>query len=160
MAGCWRPWAGSRLWAVVILGWLMSTGQVHAAGRMLLEPAVAATCSLPLFVFGASYMDVGQNSAAMPFRELSEFPPYGIDYFGRPTGRFSNGRLVIDHICEISLSLSLMPPSYSSGLLHNAIRHNRSYSSKTVTSHLRISSPSEGWAWQVGNNFDSIVRLS
>lgn len=106
MAG-WRPWAVSRLWAVVILGLLMSTCQVHAAGRMLLEPAVAATCSLPLFVFGASYMDVGQNSAAMPFRELSEFPPYGIDYFGRPTGRFSNGRLVIDHICEISLSLSL-----------------------------------------------------
>lgn len=103
MAG-WRPWAVSTLWAV-ILG-LLSACQVHAA-RMLLEPAVAATCSLPLFVFGASYVDVGQNSAAMPFRELSEFPPYGIDYFGRPTGRFSNGRLVIDHICEISLSLSL-----------------------------------------------------
>jgi hypothetical protein len=153
MAG-WRPGAVSTLWAV-ILGLLSTCCQVHA-GRMVLEPAVAATCSLPLFVFGASYMDVGQNSAAMPFREPSEFPPYGIDYFGRPTGRFSNGRLVIDHICEISLSLSLSHAS----LLFTPMASFTMRFAITVTSHLRISSPSERWAWQVGNNFDSIVRLS
>lgn len=86
---------------------LFNVEEVHGGRPLLKQPDMSEACTTPLFVFGASYMDVGENSVAMPFRENAEFSPYGIDYFGRPTGRFSNGRLVIDHICEkFFLSLS------------------------------------------------------
>lgn len=92
-----------RLWVIMIMAamlLLFNVEEVHGGRPLLKQPDMLEACTTPLFVFGASYMDVGENSLAMPFRESSEFSPYGIDYFGRPTGRFSNGRLVIDHICE------------------------------------------------------------
>lgn len=52
----------------------------------------------PLFVFGASMMDVGENAQALPLRSRTEFPPYGIDYFSHPSKRYSNGRLIVDFI--------------------------------------------------------------
>lgn len=54
--------------------------------------------TMPLFVFGASMMDVGENAQALPLRSRTEFPPYGIDYFSRPSKRYSNGRLIVDFI--------------------------------------------------------------
>lgn len=72
-----------------------------AVGRRDFLKLKSETCEPPaLFVFGASYMDVGENFAAMPFRTEADFEPYGMDYFGKPTGRHSNGRLIIDHICK------------------------------------------------------------
>ena len=53
-----------------------------------------------LVVFGASMVDVGENAKAMPLRSVAEFTPYGLDYFHRPTARFSNGRLLIDFLCK------------------------------------------------------------
>ena len=93
----------SRLWVIMMMAamlLLFNVEEVHGGRPLLEQPDMLEACTTPLFVFGASYMDVGENSVAMPFRENAEFPPYGIDYFGRPTGRSSNGRLVIDHICE------------------------------------------------------------
>ncbi|KAA8515187.1 hypothetical protein F0562_018366 [Nyssa sinensis] len=55
------------------------------------------TCIL---VFGDSSVDPGNNNYISTATK-SNFPPYGKSFFnGRPTGRFSNGRLATDFIAE------------------------------------------------------------
>ncbi|KAG0597746.1 hypothetical protein M758_12G018500 [Ceratodon purpureus] len=95
------------LWQAALLGvWGMAAA---VEGRELWSQRMKP-CSPPLFVFGASYMDVGENAAAMPFREGSEREPYGLDYFdGKPTGRYSNGRVITDHISQ-GLGQDIMSP--------------------------------------------------
>lgn len=48
------------------------------------------------FVFGDSLVDVGNNNYIVSFSK-ADFLPNGID-FGRPTGRFTNGRTIVDII--------------------------------------------------------------
>ncbi|KAF7836386.1 GDSL esterase/lipase [Senna tora] len=50
-----------------------------------------------LFVFGDSLVDVGNNNFLSSYAK-SNYYPYGIDYTAGPTGRFSNGRTIIDFI--------------------------------------------------------------
>lgn len=50
-----------------------------------------------IFVFGDSLVDVGNNNF-LHSAARANFYPYGIDFRGGPTGRFSNGRTVIDMI--------------------------------------------------------------
>ena len=52
------------------------------------------------FIFGASSFDNGNNNA-LPTLVKSNYPPYGIDFPAGPTGRFSNGRNIVDIICTI-----------------------------------------------------------
>ncbi|PKU72679.1 GDSL esterase/lipase [Dendrobium catenatum] len=62
-----------------------------------------------IFSFGNSLADTGNflilGAAAYPF---VGHLPYGITYFHHPTGRFSDGRLVVDFIAE-SQGLPLLP---------------------------------------------------
>lgn len=48
-----------------------------------------------IFVFGDSYADTGnyRKSVPGPWKE-----PYGITFPGKPAGRFSDGRVLIDYI--------------------------------------------------------------
>ncbi|CAH2034203.1 unnamed protein product [Thlaspi arvense] len=65
--------------------------------------------------FGDSIADTGNLiglSAPGEF-PLSAFPPYGETFFHYPTGRFSDGRLVIDFIAEF-LGFPHVPPFYGS----------------------------------------------
>ncbi|KAF8411027.1 hypothetical protein HHK36_003566 [Tetracentron sinense] len=67
-------------------------------------------CYTSIFSFGDSLTDTGNvlhghASKAANFRRL----PYGETYFRRPTGRCSDGRLIIDFIAQ-SLGLPLVPP--------------------------------------------------
>lgn len=51
-----------------------------------------------MFVFGDSLVDNGNNNHLNSLAR-SNYLPYGIDFDGsRPTGRFSNGRTIVDFI--------------------------------------------------------------
>ncbi|KAF2924986.1 hypothetical protein DAI22_06g019100 [Oryza sativa Japonica Group] len=67
-----------------------------------------------MFSFGDSLTDTGNicvNMSAVNRTELTMAqPPYGITFFGHPTCRCSDGRLVVDFLAE-GLGLPLLPPS-------------------------------------------------
>ncbi|KAJ3701172.1 hypothetical protein LUZ61_004877 [Rhynchospora tenuis] len=70
-----------------------------------------------IFSFGDSYADTGNFITVMKEKiayDVFEHSPYGMTYFGQPTGRGSNGRLVIDFIAQ-DLGLPLLPPYFSQG---------------------------------------------
>lgn len=58
-------------------------------GRRELVPA--------MFVFGDSLIDDGNNNDMASFAKANYYP-YGIDFAGGPTGRFSNGYTIVDEI--------------------------------------------------------------
>ncbi|XP_057851637.2 GDSL esterase/lipase APG [Cryptomeria japonica] len=64
-----------------------------------------------LYVFGDSTIDPGNNNFLATVVK-SDFPPYGRDFpNGRPTGRFTNGRLVTDQLSELIGLPDLLPAS-------------------------------------------------
>ncbi|KAE8780293.1 GDSL esterase/lipase LIP-4-like [Hordeum vulgare] len=72
-----------------------------------------------VFNFGDSNSDTGGMAAAKGWRIA---PPEGRAFFHRPTGRFCDGRLIIDFLCE-SLNISYLSPylkalgsNYSNGV--------------------------------------------
>ncbi|KAI4298187.1 hypothetical protein L6164_031776 [Bauhinia variegata] len=68
------------------------------------EPQVAG-----LFIFGDSLSDCGNNNH-LKTRTKVNYPPYGIDFPNGPTGRFTNGRTVIDFITQFLGFENLVPP--------------------------------------------------
>ncbi|KAF3788019.1 GDSL esterase/lipase [Nymphaea thermarum] len=84
----------------------------HGSGRTS-EPAVApaavAEAQAPaVLVFGDSLVDNGNNNYLESLAK-SDFPPYGVDFPQGPTGRFSNGKTIIDFICEM-IGIPYLPP--------------------------------------------------
>lgn len=67
-----------------------------------------------LFNFGDSNSDTGGVAAVQGIRIA---PPEGRAYFRHPTGRLSDGRVILDFICECSCSPSLPPRLASSPFL-------------------------------------------
>ncbi|KAL3565507.1 hypothetical protein D5086_033553 [Populus alba] len=60
-----------------------------------------------MFIFGDSLIDNGNNNNLPSFAKANYFP-YGIDFKGGPSGRFSNGYTMVDEIAE-QLGLPLIP---------------------------------------------------
>ena len=60
---------------------------------------VAASCYSAIYSFGDSLADTGNLLLSHPslFKEIANLP-YGETYFDKPTGRCSDGRLVVDYI--------------------------------------------------------------
>lgn len=58
------------------------------------------------FVFGDSLVEVGNNNYIASLSKCN-YVPFGIDFGGRPTGRFTNGRTIVDIIGKF-LSLLLL----------------------------------------------------
>lgn len=89
------------------------------------EPAISYRWRFDsIFSFGDTYTDTGngrvvyaKNSVPDPTAKL----PYGQTYFGRPTGRSTDGRLIIDFIAQ-KLKLPLVTPSMAknASFIHGA----------------------------------------
>ncbi|CAK8565216.1 unnamed protein product [Lathyrus sativus] len=73
---------------VLVLG-LWSTSEVEA------DPQVPC-----YFIFGDSLVDDGNNNNLNSLAKAN-YLPYGIDFEGGPTGRFSNGKTTVDVIAEL-----------------------------------------------------------
>ncbi|CAM0952431.1 unnamed protein product [Alopecurus aequalis] len=65
-----------------------------------------------MFTLGDSYIDTGNFviMAAPIMPVWQDKPPYGMTFFGKPTGRLSDGRVIIDFIAE-QFGLPLLPAS-------------------------------------------------
>uniref|UniRef100_J3KXM6 Esterase n=1 Tax=Oryza brachyantha TaxID=4533 RepID=J3KXM6_ORYBR len=90
-----------------------------------LRPPKAAVAQkyAAIFNFGDSLVDAGNLVVdGIPDYLATARLPYGMTYFGYPTGRCSDGRLVVDFIAE-ELGLPLLPPSKRSGGAKNATFH-------------------------------------
>lgn len=85
--------------------------------RLLLMGASAAVvfsigaCGFPqvpaFFVFGDSLIDDGNNNYLNSYAKAN-FLPYGVDFDGGPSGRFCNGKTIIDFLGEL-LDLPYIP---------------------------------------------------
>nr|GMC88256.1 GDSL esterase/lipase At1g28580-like [Ipomoea batatas] len=74
----------------------------------------ATACYTAIFGFGDSLTDAGnlihlETDGSVPHMY---FPPYGETFFGHPTGRCSDGRVILDIIAE-HYGLAIPPPSLS-----------------------------------------------
>ncbi|KAK3230027.1 hypothetical protein Dsin_001908 [Dipteronia sinensis] len=78
-----------------------------------------------MFIFGDSLIDNGNNNNLPSFAKANYYP-YGIDFNGGPTGRFSNGLTMVDTIAQL-LGLPLIPAySEASG---DQVLHGVNYAS-------------------------------
>ncbi|XP_050224973.1 GDSL esterase/lipase 6 [Mercurialis annua] len=62
-----------------------------------------------IFTFGDSILDAGNNHFNKNCTAQADFPPYGSAFFHHPTGRFTNGRTVVDFISQF-LGIDLQKP--------------------------------------------------
>lgn len=85
--------------ALLLVSLLSSSG-----ARSSWIPLAHSPCDFQaIYNFGDSNSDTGATSAAF----WPTPPPYGVNYFGRPAGRYSDGRLIIDFIGTYNTTISL-----------------------------------------------------
>ncbi|MCO5581679.1 hypothetical protein L7F22_035568 [Adiantum nelumboides] len=92
----------------------------------------------PAFViFGDSLVDGGNNNYIVSVAKANNLP-FGIDFPKGPTGRFTNGKVVLDVIAEL-ISLPYPPPYLDPKIRGNAILQGVSYPNAHVNllPHLR-----------------------
>lgn len=83
---------------VVIIGFILLISLGPRSKRAL---GLSEECRIPaIYNFGDSNSDTGCVSAA--FRRVPY--PNGISFFGKPSGRYCDGRLIIDFIGELVLN--------------------------------------------------------
>ncbi|XP_004240088.1 GDSL esterase/lipase At4g01130-like isoform X1 [Solanum lycopersicum] len=79
-----------------------------------------------IFNFGDSNSDTGGFNAAFP----SQGPPYGMTYFKRPTGRASDGRVIVDFLAQ-GLGLPYLSPYLQS--IGSDFRHGANFATSAST---------------------------
>ncbi|KAK4803135.1 hypothetical protein SAY86_001338 [Trapa natans] len=111
------PSSFALLTVLVVVASLVMAGEVVTAARLAAGQQVAINVTAAdgggremvpaMFVFGDSLIDNGNNNGLASFAKANYYP-YGIDFNGGPTGRFSNGYTMVDEIAEL-LGLPLIP---------------------------------------------------
>ncbi|KAI9109156.1 hypothetical protein K1719_019779 [Acacia pycnantha] len=101
---------------VVVLITVVWSGNVWEKGEGLMK--LPGNETVPgLIIFGDSIMDTGSNNDIRTPAK-SNFPPYGRNFDGgRPTGRFSNGKVPSDLIAQ-ELGIKELVPAYKDSNLH------------------------------------------
>lgn len=84
-------------------GFYFLTTLICAILLMIMNMVPPASCQrrnnhVPMFIFGDSLFDVGNNNYLKNAVGRANFWPYGETFFNHPTGRFSDGRLIADFI--------------------------------------------------------------
>ncbi|XP_062207311.1 GDSL esterase/lipase At1g58430-like [Phragmites australis] len=99
---------------VLLLVLLLSSTAISSSKRI--QPKFSA-----IFYFGDSVLDTGNNNH-IPTLAVANHVPYGRDFPGKkPTGRFSNGRLVPDLLNEKLQLKEFSPPFLDTKLSNNDI---------------------------------------
>ncbi|GJN06430.1 hypothetical protein PR202_ga24159 [Eleusine coracana subsp. coracana] len=81
----------------------------------VVSPVVSSQSYNAIFSFGDSISDTGNLcTSGCPSWLTTGQPPYGNTYFRRPTGRCTDGRVVIDFLAD-HFGLPMLPPSKASG---------------------------------------------
>ncbi|KAH7840745.1 hypothetical protein Vadar_021052 [Vaccinium darrowii] len=71
--------------------------------------AIATLNVRAIFTFGDSIFDAGNNHFNKNCTAQADFPPYGSSFFHHSTGRFTNGRTVVDFISQF-VGIELQKP--------------------------------------------------
>ncbi|XAR66910.1 Alpha-L-fucosidase [Bertholletia excelsa] len=129
----WKSqWKRTKRLKVVAVGVaLVAAFWVFAArGKTLSRVGEPSGCNFPaIFNFGDSNSDTGCVSAA--FNRLE--PPYGRTFFGKPSGRYFDGRLIIDFIAE-KLGLPYLSPYLDAiGVIDATFRHGANFAASGAT---------------------------
>lgn len=80
-----------------------------------------------IFVFGDSLVDVGNNNY-IKTKSVANHKPHGID-FGKPTGRYTNGKTIIDIIGQKLGAKKFIPPYLAPTTKGNVILKGVNYAS-------------------------------
>lgn len=82
-----------------------------------------------MFVFGSSLVDNGNNNFLENSRAKADFLPYGIDFPLGPSGRFTNGKNVVDLLGDYLRLPSPIPPFSDPSTKGRRIVHGVNYAS-------------------------------
>ncbi|VAH77510.1 unnamed protein product [Triticum turgidum subsp. durum] len=79
-------------------------------------PAAGGVCFDRIFSFGDSLTDTGNFLLSVPddFPDPARSLPYGQTFFGRPSGRYSDGRNLLDFFAE-AFGMPFVPPYLGGG---------------------------------------------
>ncbi|KAK3147436.1 hypothetical protein QOZ80_3BG0282310 [Eleusine coracana subsp. coracana] len=83
----------------------------------------------PMFIFGDSLVDAGNNNYIVSLSKAN-YPPNGIDFTGhQPTGRYTNGRTIIDILGQEMGLGGLVPPYMAPETTGDALMKGVNYAS-------------------------------
>lgn len=82
-----------------------------------------------MFVFGSSLVDNGNNNNLQDSIARADYLPYGIDFPDGPTGRFTNGKNLIDLLGDHLQLPAYIPPSTHPSTTGPNIVHGVNYAS-------------------------------
>ncbi|GFP81334.1 GDSL esterase/lipase at1g29670 [Phtheirospermum japonicum] len=82
-----------------------------------------------MFVFGSSIVDNGNNNFLANTRARVDYEPYGVDFPGGPSGRFTNSKNIVDILGERLKLRNFIPPFNDPSTNGTKILHGVNYAS-------------------------------